>query len=343
MSRQFASLSGRGRVRAAATAGLLLVVGLLASSLGAGPSGAATQPTLDVSVSTDNSALQGALGAPTTAIPTVLAAKNQTSINVTIRVIDGSDLNKGTVVTLTPVGTALNTPTGLFKLGTFTWPSKGSTASFTVTYSAADDNIALLAALKKTPSVWGESNSFDVVDSLALTKQGDIPTTGLGTETCNTKTNTSVCGVVVLPEGIGSSNAAMSSGSCSDPLCTPGGKEVQFIAGLKRIALNPDGTPILNPDGTPVLQNIYSKTNPATLLLQCDKSQCAGKGVSSYTAKVSLSATDLLKVSPACSSKGVIQDDPAVDFCTDYVSSKRNNAGDLILVVLFFKDMRGAI
>jgi hypothetical protein len=334
MSRQFASLIGRGRVRAAATAGLLLVVGLLASSLGAGPSGAATQPTLEVSVSTDNSALQGALGAPTTAIPTVLAAKNQTSIRVTIRVIDGSDLNKGTVVTLTPVGTAANTPTGIFKLATFTWPSKGSTASFTVTYTAADDNIALLAALKKTPSVWGQSASFDVVESLILTKQGDIPTTGLGTETCNTKTNTSVCGVVVLPEGIGSDNAAMSSGGCSDTLCTPGGKEVQFIAGLKRL---------VNPDDPDTLENIYSKTNPATLLLQCDKSQCAGKGVSSYTAKVSLSATADLKVSPACTSKGVIQNDPTVDFCTDYVSSKRNNAGDLILVVLFFTDMRATI
>ncbi len=333
MSRQFASLSGRGRVRAAATAGILLVVGLLASSLGAGPSGAATQPTLEVSVSTDNSALQGALGAPTTAIPTVLAAKNETFIDVTIRVIDGSVLNKGTVITLTPVGTKENAPTGTFTSGTFTWPSRGSTASFKVTYSAGDDNIALLAALKKTPTVWGQSSSFDVLDSLTLTKQDAIPATGLGTETCNTRTNTSVCGVVLLPQGIGSLNAAMSSGGCTDDLCTPGAKEVQFIAGLQR--------PVTQPDGSVVLENIYSRTNPATLLLQCDKSQCAGKGVSSYTAKVSLSAAGPLEVSDPCTAKGVIQS--TEEFCTDYVSSKRNNAGDLILVVLFFRDLKGAM
>ena len=99
-------------------------------------------------------------------------------------------------------------------------------------------------------------------------------TTGLGADTCTSRTNVSVCGVVILPKGIGSPNAALATGSCTDVLCT-GGKEVQFIAGLTDAA------------GA----NLYSRTNPATLVLQCDKSKCAGRGVSFYTAKLSLSAT----------------------------------------------------
>jgi hypothetical protein len=42
-----------------------------------------------------------------------------------------------------------------------------------------------------------------------------------------------------------------------------------------------------------------------------------------------------------CTAKGQIQD--GVAFCTDYVSSKRDNAGDLLLEVLFFHDLRGMI
>jgi hypothetical protein len=133
----------------------------------------------------------------------------------------------------------------------------------------------------------------------------------------------SVCGVVYLPHGIGSAAAARSTRVCSDIGCS-GGREVQFIAGLSDV----------NGD-------LYSRTSPATLALQCDKSRCKGKGVSSYTAFASLSATGPLTAVPACVAKGVIQD--AVDFCTDYVSSHRDNAGDLILDVLFYKDMRGTM
>ena len=60
-----------------------------------------------------------------------------------------------------------------------------------------------------------------------------------------------------------------------------------------------------------------------------------------FTAKVSLSAAGPLSVSPPCDTKGVIQQ--GVDFCTDYQNSHRNNVGDLILDVLFFKDLKGAM
>jgi len=325
MSRQLGHTSARGRVRAAATTALLLVAGLFVSSLGAAPSGAATQPSLLVSVSTDNSALTGAPGA---AVPAVLAAKGTTNILVSITVSDGTDLTKGTVINLTPVRADSATPLGSFVPSSFKVPEKGSTFTFPVTYSAAEDGIALRAALKKTTNTSplpGQSAFFDVLDELRFAPKGDPSlATGLGADTCNAQSTVSVCGVVVLPNGIGSPAAALSSGVCSDVGCT-GGKEVQFIAGLT--------------DDTGA--DLYSRTNPATLVLQCNKSKCHGTGVPNFSAKLSLDATGPLSVAPPCTTKGVIQE--GVDFCTDYQNSHRDNAGDLLLVVLFFKDMRGTI
>ena len=88
----------------------------------------------------------------------------------------------------------------------------------------------------------------------------------------------------------------------------------------------------------------YSRTNPATLTLRCDKAKCKGKGVSSYTARISLLATgDRWRALRRARSR-VRSREPStrmpVEFCTDYVSSKRDNAGDLLLRVLFFRDLR---
>jgi hypothetical protein len=323
MYRPISQTAGRGRV--AATAVLLLLAGLFAAGVGASPSDAATRPSLVVTVGTDNSALAGA---PATALPAVLTAKGESTIQVTITVSDGTDLSKGTVINLTPIRGDNAAPLGSFTPSTFTAPGKGSTFTFTVSYSEAEDGIALRAALKKATTsspLPGQSLPFDVLDDLDLTPKGSPSlATGLGADTCNSQSDKAVCGVVVLSHGIGSANAALASGVCSDALCT-GGQEVQFIAGLK------------GDTGA----NLYSRSDPATLLLQCDKSKCGGKGVAFYTAKLSLSATGALQVSPACTSKGVIQQ--GVSFCTDYVSSHRDNAGDVILAVLFFTDMRGTI
>jgi hypothetical protein len=328
MSRHFAYKAGSGRVRAAATAALLLVAGLFAASVAATPSEAApvsTPPNLVVSVSTDNSALTGA---PSAAVPTVLAAQDTPTIKVTITLSDGSELSKGMVINLTALHSATVGPFGAFSPSSVTVPIKGTSATFMVSYTEAEDGVTLRAALKKTTNTSpqpGVSLPFDVLDTLKLTPKGDPSlTTGLGANDCTSQTNVSVCGVVILPNGIGSPNAALALGSCTATGCT-GGKEVQFIAGLT--------------DDTGA--NLYSRTNPATLVLQCDKTKCAGHGVSFYTAKLSLSATGPLTEADACVSKGVIQD--GVDFCVDYVASHKDNAGDVLLHVLFFTDMRGTI
>ena len=180
MYRPIAQTVGRGR--AAATAALLLIAAL-ATLVAARPSDAATQPSLLVTVGTDNSALAGA---PAAALPTVLAAKGESTIQVTLSVSDGTDLSKGTVINFAPVRGDLATPLGSFTPSAVTVPSKGSTFTFTVAYSAAEDGIALRAALKKASAsspLPGQSLPFDVLNDISLTPKGS-PTlaTGLGAD-----------------------------------------------------------------------------------------------------------------------------------------------------------------
>jgi hypothetical protein len=304
-------------------AALLLVVAMLAAGFGAAFAAPTTPPSLVVTASTDNTALTGA---PTGAIPGVLAAKGSTSITITVSLSDGTELSRGLVLDLAPVRQDGKKPAGSFSPSSYTVPVKGVSTVFTVTYSAAEDGIALKATVRKANSTSptpGQTAFFDVLESLRVTPKNQVPTDGFGADTCNTSSNVSVCGVVYLARGITSAAAALSSGVCSDTGCS-GGKEVQFIAGLS------------DANG-----DLYSRSNPAILSLQCDKSRCGGMGVSSYTAYASLSATGALTAVPACESKGVIQ--AGADFCTDYVSSHRDNAGDVILQVLFFRDMRGTM
>lgn len=82
------------------------------------------------------------------------------------------------------------------------------------------------------------------------------------------------------------------------------------------------------------------RANPITFIAKCDKSVCAGKGIKSYKLAVSLDASDpdLSNLSPACTDKGVVNE--GAEFCTDYVQSTRDGAGDVLLYLLFLRDAK---
>lgn len=80
-------------------------------------------------------------------------------------------------------------------------------------------------------------------------------------------------------------------------------------------------------------------TNPVVFVAKCDKSLCAGKGIKSYTVSGVKSGTTEVWQSPPCASKGVV-DDVELGFCTDYVQSTRDGAGDVLLYVLFAADAK---
>ena len=63
----------------------------------------------------------------------------------------------------------------------------------------------------------------------------------------------------------------------------------------------------------------YDRAHPATLIVKCDKSACAGGGISSYHLRVSLAPQGSLGGDvPACTVKGVVDPAPALSYCVDY-------------------------
>ena len=303
---------------------------VILSSVGlsvAGNTSAAPVPTptgISAMASTDNSNLGGA-------VPDVL-------------VIAGSPFTL--TVTLSPAGAAFNTSTSLNLTASLAtggrtagtlgptsviMPAGVNSATFAVAYSAVDNGVQVTVAVAKTNGklsqvVPGTTSPFDVLKVLE-TFSSDNPQLvtglGVGNADCTAASTESECGTLVLSHGFSSPGGALSLGACTPDLgCTSGSEVVQFIAEL----------------GTS-----YGPADPALLIIRCSKKQCLGKGLNSYTLKVSFSATGPLNlVSAPCVSKGVAQDASGNTFCTDYVQSHRDNAGDALLYLLFTHDMRGS-
>ena len=254
-------------------------------------------------------------------------------------VSDGSELAKGTVVELKAfkqVGDAA--AAGSFDPPTFTVPQKGASFTFPVQYSIPQTDIYLKASLRKTnatsPTPGRTVNSFDILATLRFADRildAQTLASGFGADTCTSEAaaTAKVCGIVVLPQGISSQRAALSSGLCSEATGCGTNEMVQFIAGL------PQDDPLTNPvEG-------YSRTNPAILVLRCDKTKCKGKGVSSYDARISLDVDGPLDISPPCTVKGQIQgtEDSAPTTCRASATTPEISSSK----ILFFRDVRGMI
>jgi hypothetical protein len=82
---------------------------------------------------------------------------------------------------------------------------------------------------------------------------------------------------------------------------------------------------------------VYNANNPILVIAKCDKTKCKGKGIRTYSVSVQISPNSPAQLSPPCTSNGVID---TGDFCTDYVHSTRDNAGDLLLRVLLRTDAK---
>jgi len=302
---------------------------VILSSVGlsvAGNTSAAPVPAptgISAMASTDNSNLGGAVpdvlvtaGSPftltVTLSPAGAAFNTSTSLNLTASLATGGR----TAGTLSP--TSVIMPAGV------------NSATFAVAYSAVDNGVQVTVAVAKTNGklsqvVPGTTSPFDVLKVLE-TFSSDNPQLvtglGVGNADCTAASTESECGTLVLSHGFSSPGGALSLGACTPDLgCTSGSEVVQFIANL----------------------DSYSPADPALLIIRCSKKQCLGKGLNSYTLKVSFSATGPLNlVSAPCVSKGVAQDASGNNFCTDYVQSHRDNAGDALLYLLFTHDMRGS-
>jgi hypothetical protein len=310
--------------RLVAIAGLALLA-LLAPLALAEPASATKIPTptsITVTARTDPGIAEQLTGVPAASMPAVLAAVG------TPFVVEVSLWN-GTTPATYPTATSVNlTAPGPGQLATTqaTIPAGASTATIATSYSSPTAALQITArTVNNKSALTGTSAAFPIELVLSLL-DGESAALKDGTAGADGSACTTVdaahpmCGLLSLPSGAGG-RVALSLGVCpAGQTCRDGALVTQFIADMA---------------------DRYTRTSPARMTIVCDKSLCGGGGVPKYRALWSPTGTTELVTTPTCPAQGVIGADQ--EFCTDTVSSRRDNAGDLRLVVLFLEDVRGTI
>lgn len=315
------TLTGRRRIAFAGLALLALVTPLaLADSASAAKIPAPTSIT--VTARTEPGIAAQLAGVPAASLPAVLAAV------ATPFVIDVSLWN-GTTPATYPTATSVSlTAPGPGQLGTTqaTIPAGVSSVTIVTSYSSPTAALTVTGLAVNKKSAFTASTApfpIDLVLNLldgasAALKDGTAGADGSACATVDAAHP--MCGVLSLPNGA-AGQVALSLGVCpTGQVCRDGGLVTQFIADMT---------------------DLYTRSSPAQMTIVCDKSVCGEGGVPAYRALWSQAATGDLLTTPVCPAKGLIGADQ--EFCTDTVASKRDNAGDLRLVILFLKDVRGTI
>jgi hypothetical protein len=231
--------------------------------------------------------------------------------------------NKATNVRITAVSTS-----GSVLVADKTVPGGATTFTFTgLRISAPSTGLHLhLETTQLKTLVTGDSGSFPV-NKAVTTAPGSSSLSSVGAgggdgQSCFPTATETTCAELRLPTPGGTTTTVLLSLELCDAIfsCPTNHDVVGAYVGLN---------------------GLYSRTNPATMVYKCDKTACAGGGVTSYSLNVQAVANGPVVTAPSCPSKGVIG--PGQDFCVDYRASKRDNASDLNLVLLFFEDPRVTI
>ena len=305
---------------------LLAVVALLLAPSTAqakgGASGAITPTGVTVTLATTQAGLSGA-------VPGVLAQAGITPITLLLTLTpSGAVFNQDATFALDVSLVGGATPSGLLSLGQVVLPAGQTRLTSTVTYSAVDNGVIVsprltgrLAKSYALNAVAGDS--FDSLKRLSIAPAGAGPVL-VGSATCATGGPDLECATVSLPNGSTSANAATAVGTCTAILQCPTGSEVVgFIADLGAR---------------------YTQNAPAQITIRCAKVRCGQGGVNSYKVKMTFDAIGPLNItSLPCVAKGVALDALNNDWCTDYVASRRDGSGELLLVVNVLRDYRGAV
>ncbi|KRE38887.1 hypothetical protein ASG73_00495 [Janibacter sp. Soil728] len=319
------------RARRAGLAGLVAALLALAMMVLAPPPTSSADPTSGpTGVAVKLATTQPGVGG---AVPDVLAQAGVTPISLTLTLT--GDQPSGPTPTFTSDATfALDvslagggTPHGSVSPDQVVLPAGEVSTTTTITYSAADNGVVITPRLTgdlatTNPLTATASDPFVSLKRLTVTPAGPGATT-IGAGACTADSADLGCATVLLPKGTVSSVAVTTVGACTQELQCPDGSEVVgFIADL----------------GT-----LYTRDAPAQIVIRCDASRCGQGAIHKYVAKMTFDATGPLDItSQPCVAKGVADDGHGNAFCTDYVSSSRNQ-GDLLLVVNVLGDYRGAV
>lgn len=199
--------------------------------------------------------------------------------------------------------------------------------------TAAPDVTLTASASTRPRAVGGTSPEFDVlITSDPVNTSGRTSTGGESTpEGCVATPAQPVCGDLYAPVAGFVAGGQLSRGLCAADLGRCTDSYLQAIAALNAGAGN---------------------TDPATLVMKCDKTLCGGGAINKKKLWVTLSSDPDSEFAgnveaPACLAKGTVTYDPFAaygpgnrPFCVDYVQSTRDNAGDTHLRLLFVVDAK---
>lgn len=272
-------------------------------------------------------------GTPTTAVPYALVAAGQ-DFTVTVSFYDASgapaSFNHDTTLAISTNTGASNQPSQ----ATGTAFAGEETATLTTSLPYPVNQVAVTVSVptpKGSSEVAAGSSQptqlFDVLDEIAFRDIGSGPIGIGGDQDCASVTEADpVCGVVLLPNGARSSQVMLSLGSCGDAYsgCSDArGSVVQALADLGETG------------------ELYTRDDPAALLVKCDKTLCLPGAIHDIELSFSLDGNVALEAAPECPAKNTIG--PLQTACVDYVQSTRDGAGDSLLYLLFTRDVRTSI
>jgi hypothetical protein len=319
---------------------ILLIVACLIASMGgfalSGNAGASSPTAPTSMVITDvSSATSPPAGLPAGSAPQVLV-KAGDPISVTVAFYVGTTPASFSSDTTLKITSTAGTPSP----ATVVAPANAQSVTFTTSIATVANRVGLTVTVAKGPAKGlttgtpDAAQRFDVLSDLQFRSApaGAPFSDGIGGDDghCGTATRTApVCGIVVLPNGaacLGDGCTApilLSTGACDSTYAKCGSTSGAVIQTL------------FNDGG------LYSRTDPAALIVKCDKSLCGGGAIQGVRLNFSALGDAALESAPDCPAKGIVGPDQTA--CVDYVQSKRDNAGDSILYLLFARDMRGSV
>lgn len=304
---------------------LLACLGLAVAGLVAGAANAASPAPVRIQIDGISSATAAPAGTPDGSVPYVLVkAGDDFVVDVSFYDASGApaSFNSDTTLEISSSAGTLTPSTGIA-------PKGETSAHLTTSLSSAANQVALTVSVPgkgKRPSDVAPGTSsagqlFDVVSQLRFEDSATDFSQGIGGDgNCTEATRQDpVCGIVLLPKGA-NSQVLLSLGVCDSAYAGCGsdkGSVVQTLADLSAL---------------------YSKADPATIVMKCDKSLCKGGAIQNFHLSFSFSGNDALGTAQPCPAKGTIGADQ--DACVDYVQSKRDGSGDTHLYLLVPRDVR---